>query len=56
MTKTKYKVLALTGFDGHKQGEEVEAELGEEDEARYIERGQIEPVKKSTTKKEAGSA
>ena len=54
--KTKYKVTAVTGFRGHKLGEEVEAELTDEEEARYIERGSLTPVKKSTKKEEAKDA
>lgn len=43
--KTTYKVTARTGFQGHEQGEEFEAELTEEQERRAIERGSIKPVK-----------
>lgn len=52
--KTTYKVTAATGFDGHQEGEEFEAELDEDLEERAIERGSIEVVKRGT-KKEAGN-
>ena len=42
---TKYRVTAQTGFDGRPQGEEFEADLDEELEARAVERGSIEIVK-----------
>lgn len=51
--KTTYKVLAVTGFDGHQEGEEFEAELDEEQEQRAVERGSLEVVKRN--KKEAGN-
>jgi hypothetical protein len=50
---TKYKVTAATGFNEHKQGDEFEADLSEEQEQRYLERGSIEIVTK--TKKEESS-
>ena len=42
---TTYKVTAATGFGGHKQGEEFEADLTEEQERRAIRRGSIKPVR-----------
>jgi hypothetical protein len=53
--RTTYKVTAATGFGGHKEGEEFEAELTEEQERRAIERGSIEPVK-SKGKEKKGDA
>ena len=49
---TKYKVIAETGFDEHKLGEEFEADLDEHLEERAMERGSIEIVGGRTTKKE----
>jgi hypothetical protein len=51
--KTKYKVIAATGYAGHAEGEEFEAELDELAERRAIQRGSI---KKVTTKKEEKKA
>jgi hypothetical protein len=51
---TKYKVTAETGFAEHKLGDEFEADLTDEQEQRYLERGSIEIVTKAkakTTKK-----
>ena len=48
--KTTYKVTAATGFDGHAEGEEFEAELDEELEQRAIERGSIKVVKETKRK------
>jgi hypothetical protein len=50
--KTTYKVTALTGYDGHAEGEEFEAELDEATERRAVERGSIEIVKPTKTKGE----
>jgi hypothetical protein len=50
--KTKYKVTGLTGYSGHQPGEEFEAELDPEQERRAVERGSIEVVKQTKTKKE----
>jgi hypothetical protein len=48
---TKYKVTAETGFNEHKQGDEFEADLTEEQEQRYLERGSIEIVEANQKKK-----
>jgi hypothetical protein len=48
--KTTYKVMAATGFRGHKQGDEFEAELDPEAERRATERGSIKPVKSKEKK------
>jgi hypothetical protein len=50
--KTTYKVMAATGFRGHKQGEEFEAELPEAVERRAKERGSIRAVKKNDKKED----
>ena len=42
--RTTYKVLAATGFRGHKQGEEFTAELTEAEERRAKDRGSIRVV------------
>jgi hypothetical protein len=47
---TKYKVTAATGFNEHKEGDEFEADLTEEQEQRYLERGSIEIVTKAKSK------
>jgi hypothetical protein len=47
---TKYEVTAETGFEDHKQGEQFEADLDEELEARAIERGSIKIVSGRTKK------
>jgi hypothetical protein len=47
-----YKVIAATGFDGHAEGEEFEADLDAELEERAIERGSIELVKGKRKEKE----
>ena len=49
---TKYRVTAATGFDNHKEGDEFEADLDEELEARAIERGSIEIVGGKAKKQE----
>ena len=49
---SKYEVTAETGFDGHKLGEQFDAELDEDLEARAVERGSIKIVKE-TKRKEA---
>jgi hypothetical protein len=55
--KTKYKVLAQTGYAGHTQGEEFEAELDEAAERRALERGSIKKLTgKQTAKKEEEKA
>ena len=45
--KTTYKVVAVTGYAGHKQGETVELNLTEDQERRALQRGSI---KKATVK------
>ena len=50
--KTTYKVSGLTAFDDHQPGEEFDADLDEDLEARAIERGSIEIVKGTAKKKE----
>lgn len=45
MTKTTYKVTGSTAFDDHQPGEEFDADLDPDHEARAIERGSIEIVK-----------
>ena len=52
---TTYKVTAATGFDDHKEGEEFEADLDEDLEARALERGSIEIVKGKPKRKEAAT-
>lgn len=55
--KTTYKVTARTGFRGHAEGEEFEAELSPDEERRAKERGSIRVVKRGDDKpkKEDGS-
>lgn len=56
MSKSKYKVTAATGYLGHKQGEEFEAELTPEQERRAKQRGSIQAVKQQEAKaKQEGS-
>ena len=43
---TTYKVTAATGYAGHAEGEEFEADLTEEQERRAKERGSIRVVKR----------
>ena len=50
--KTTYKVTAATGFRGHAEGEEFEAELTEDEERRAKERGSLRVVKRGDDKKE----
>ena len=45
--KTTYKVMAATGFRGHKLDEEFEAELTPEEEKRAKDRGSIRVVKRN---------
>lgn len=47
---TTYKVTARTGYQGHAEGEEFEAELGEAEERRAKERGSIRVVKRDDDK------
>jgi hypothetical protein len=50
---TTYKVTGPTAFDDHQPGEEFEADLDEDLEARAVERGSITIVKgKAKTRKE----
>jgi hypothetical protein len=51
---TTYRVTAATGYRGHAEGEEFDAELTEDEERRAKARGSIRVVKRSekTTKKE----
>jgi hypothetical protein len=42
---TTYKVTAPTGYLGHKEGDEFEADLSPEQERRAKERGSIRAVK-----------
>lgn len=54
---TVYKVTAATGYQGHAEGEEFEADLSEAEERRAKERGSIRVVKRDDPKprkKEAG--
>ena len=47
---TRYKVTAATGFRGHKEGEEFEAELTADEERRAKARGSIRVVKRDDDK------
>ena len=49
----KYKVIAASGYDGHAEGEEFEAELSEDEERRALERGSLELVKPTKRKESA---
>lgn len=49
---TLYKVMSLTGFRGHKQGEEFEADLTPDEERRAKARGSIRVVKRDPHKEE----
>lgn len=46
--KRTYKVTAATGFRGHQQGDQFDAELTEQEERRAVERGSIRVVNKTT--------
>lgn len=50
--KTTYKVTAPTGYGGHAEGEEFEAELTPDQERRAKERGSIRVVERGKTKEE----
>jgi hypothetical protein len=50
--RTTYKVTAATGFRGHAEGEEFEAELSPDEERRAKQRGSIRVVKSGDKKKE----
>lgn len=52
MTKTTYKVTAATGYRGHAEGEQFEAELTPDEERRAKARGSIRAVKASDKKQE----
>ena len=41
---TKYRVTAKTGYKGHAQDDEFEADLTEDEERRATERGSLEIV------------
>jgi hypothetical protein len=47
---TKYKVTAATGFRGHAEGEEFEADLTEDEERRAKQRGSIRVVQRGKKK------
>jgi hypothetical protein len=49
---TTYKVTAATGFDGHQEGEEFEADLEPFLEDHALKQGEIEIVKGSRKTKE----
>ena len=56
---TLYKVMALTGYRGHKQGDEFEADLTPDEERRAKQRGSIRVVRRDTNEheqKEEGNA
>lgn len=48
--KTTYKVMSRTGFRGHAEGDEFEAELSPEQERRAKERGAIRVVERGGSK------
>ena len=50
MTKQKYKVLAKTGFRGHQQGDEFEADLTE-DEERRANRARLDPRRQDRSRR-----
>ena len=52
---TTYKVTATTGFRGHAEGDEFDAELTPDEERRAKERGSIKVVNARRTKKEEAS-
>jgi hypothetical protein len=49
---TTYKVMAKTGYRGHAEGEEFEADLTPEQEKRAKARGSIRVVKRDDKSKE----
>jgi hypothetical protein len=49
---SRYKVTAPTGYRGHKEGDEFEADLTEDEERRAKQRGSIRVVKRDTDKPE----
>ena len=48
--RTTYKVTSATGYRGHAEGEEFEAELTEDEERRAKARGSIRVVKRGDEK------
>ena len=52
MSKKVYKVMAPTGFRGHAEGEQFEADLPPDVERRAKERGSIRVVSTDKKKKE----
>lgn len=53
---TTYKVTGTTAYMGHQPGEEFDADLDDDAEARALERGSIEIVKNSKRKGEQADA
>ena len=54
---TTYKVTAPTGYQGHQEGEEFEADLTPEQEKRAKDRGSIKVLKRDNDKnKKEGSS
>ena len=51
---TVYKVTAKTGYAGHAEGEEFEAELTPEQERRAKDRGSIRVVRRDDDKEKKG--
>ena len=49
---TTYKVTGATPYQGHRPGEQFEADLTEEQERRAKERGSIRVVKRDDNKEE----
>jgi len=47
---TRYKVTARTGYRGHQEGEEFDADLSEDEERRAKQRGSIRVVKRDSDK------
>jgi hypothetical protein len=48
---TTYKVTARSGYRGHAEGDEFEADLSEDEERRAKERGSIRVVKRGDAEK-----
>jgi len=48
---TVYKVTSKTGYRGHPEGEEFEADLSEDEERRAKQRGSIRVVKRDDKSK-----
>lgn len=53
--KTTYKVMAATGYRGHKEGEEFDANLSEAEEKRAKDRGSIRVVSRNQPEPKGGS-